>query len=201
MWRLFLIVAVLALAAGTLFRLAATLDLPALRMLGFWALVAVGLLMARAIRQQQSAAGQGEVARALERLGDRWQVARSSRAGAVLVGPGGVCVLAFDEMADYGYGRHAARRLAAARTRADRAADAVRAQLAGFAATSPVPVEPCLVLLRRRAPETGGSPLQHGEVAVVNPEGLAEFLGRLARRGGLQAPEQAALLAYLQDAV
>lgn len=178
-----LIVGVLAFGAGALFRLSKTMGIPALQMLGFWLLVALGLIVARALRHQQSAAGRAQVAAILS-AAEGWRVAGSSPESAVVVGPGGVGVLVFDEMADYGRGPRARRRLAAARERAASSAGVARAVLAGCEAAAGVPVHPCLVLLRRRAPESDDGLRQPGEVAMVNPEGVAGFLRALPEVGG-----------------
>lgn len=191
---------VLALMAGTLFRLARDLEVPALRMLGFWSLVAIGLLMARAAARQQAAEGRRSLRETLAGLGPDLVVvpagenthnlppgvAGNALAGnpAYIVAPAAVLALMPDAMADYGRGSLARRRLGAGVARAKAWAGAAAAVLAGGGWEAPV--IPCLVLLRRCAPEGGGDP-GPGRAALVNPEGIPALVDRFRQPVRLDA--------------
>lgn len=176
------------MASGALFRLSAGLGIPALRMLGFWALVAVGVVGARAAARQQAAAGRRQVEAAVQVVAGRGAavvllvrpVAGPGEALAVVF-PHRVAVLWLDAMADYGRGFLARRRLEAGRRRTLAAVAVVREALGGAGPE----VEGCLVLLRRRAPAGG----EAGQPPVVNPEGLAALLERWGRSGAADAGE------------
>lgn len=174
--RVLVLCGALAIASGALFRLSESLGIPALRMVGFWALVAVGAVAAREAGRRQAAAARGEVEAAARAVADRWGAEAVPLSlpgirlgeGLALVFPGRVIVLWLDAMANYGSGLLAARRLEAGRRRAEAAAAAV----AGAVADLGVPVTGCLVLLRRRAPAGG----EADDPPVVNPEGLPRLL-------------------------
>lgn len=200
---------VLALLAGTLFRLAGELDIPALRMLGFWSLVAIGLLLSRAAARQQIGDGWRRLRQALAGLGPEFRVVpgagdgqggKNGAAGLVgrplfIVAPGGVLALTPDAMADYGRGTLARRRLAVGVARARAWAEAGAAVLAE--AGKDAPLVPCLVLLRRRAPQERAEP-GAGEPVLVNPEGIPALAGRFRQPGRLDPAARQAVAGVLE---
>ncbi len=168
---------VLALLAGSLFRLSQELGVPALRMFGFWSLVAIGVILARAAARQQVAEARGRLEETLRGLGPGFLAAEAGPGLLALVAPAGVLALAVEDMPQYGRGPLARRRQERALERARGAAARAAAILARAAAEAPqVPVVPVLVQLRRRAPGDQGPE----GVVVVNPEGIPVLAGRFA---------------------
>jgi len=167
---------VLALLAGSLLRLSQELSVPALRMFGFWSLVAIGVILARAAARQQVAEARRALEEALRGLGPGFLAAESGPGLLALVAPAGVLALAVEDMPQYGRGPLARRRQMRALERARRAAARAAAVLAREAEVPQVPVVPVLVQLRRRAAGDQGS----DGVIVVNPEGIAVLAGRFA---------------------
>ncbi len=206
-----LAVALLAVTSGTLVRLSLVLGIPALRMLGFWCLVAIGLLVARAAARSQEEMARREVIAALARLGGEAGIvpveARlfaetgsgtpAGRGAVTVVGPAAVGVLVLDGVAEYSRGPLVRRRLerAAARGRAVAGEIGRRAAAAGVA----VPVRAAVVLLRRRprAAERAASPLP-----LLNPEEVAAWAaGALGGDPPLASAERERLLAALGTAM
>ncbi len=215
--RSWVAVGALAVASGTLVRLSLELGVPALRMLGFWCLVAIGLLAARAAARSQERAARRELAAVLARLGEEAGVriapapggpagnsaggmppdgdpTRSTEGDAVtVIGPAAVGVLVWDGVADYARGPLVRRRLKrlAARAQALAAEAGRRAEAAGVA----VPVRGAAVLLRRRPRPEEQAVLP---VPLLNPEGVGAWVASALVRGeGLAARDRRLLLLAL----
>lgn len=192
-----LAVALLAVVSGILVRMSLVLGVPAFRMLGFWSLVAIGLLVARAAARSQEAAARRELAAVLgglageaSGLGDL-----AGREAVTVVGPAAVGVLVLDGVADYARGPLVRKRLerTAARARALAGEAERRAAAAGLA----VPVRAAVVLLRRRprAQELAAAP-----VPLLNPEGVAAWAaGALGGGVALSDADRERLLAVLGE--
>lgn len=199
-WRTWLLCGVLALLAGTLIRDARVLGIPALRMFGFWCLVAIGLIMARGVAREQAADGWRRLRAALEELGPGFHAVDVGPGLLAVVAPAALLVLVADEMPQYGRGPLARRRQRRAEERARRAAARAAAVVKGMRGEAgEVPVLPVLVLLRRRAGGAGPGavPGPEGRVVAVNPEGVGELARRFTRPALLDEGERQALAGAL----
>lgn len=215
-WKLIWVGGVLAFMAGTLFRLAGELDAPPLRMLGFWSLVAICLMAARAIGRLQVNDAWAEVRAGVEKLWPLVEVVRLHGPLAeegpllVVVAPAGVLALTADGMANYGAGKGSEKRVAAAEARARKVAALVATALtpaevavgsegAGSWLAGMAPrVHAGLVFLRRRVEVGQGISLPApGKLAVINPDAIEALADSLRWPERWDADERQAIAAQV----
>lgn len=162
--------------AGTLFRLSEELGIKALEMFGFWSLVAIGVLFARAGGRDQVRVAWERLRAQVDGLSKDYVVVREGESPRAIIGPGGVLVLATDDVAQYSRGPLVRARLRRAVAGVESLAGGVR-RLAGGVVGRDVPVRGVLVLLRRRVTAEENYGIERAR--LVNPENLSLLVTEL----------------------
>lgn len=173
--------AIIAFLVGTLFRATAETGVRLMNMFATLGIFFFGLIGSMALSRWQSRQGLNEVEAALKRLEPDWIITDwafrgGGRSDYVLVGPGGVAAICLDEVAGSAFAWRARGQVEKARERAQAAADWVRERLSPYG--EPVPVQPLVVLVRRKS-----SPDYSTEsIPVCNPDQVVEQLRALGEQ-------------------
>lgn len=178
MRRYVITLAIIAFLVGTLFRATAETGVRLMNMFATLGILMFGLIGSMALSRWQSRQGLKEIETALKALEPDWLITDWALRGGgrpdyVLAGPGGVVAICLDEVAGSAFAWRARGQVAKARERAQAAAGWVRERLSPHG--DPVPVEPLVVLTRRKTNEEYSAE----SIPVYNPEQVAEHIRSL----------------------
>jgi len=172
---------VIAFLVGSLFR---ATEVTGMRIWNMFATIGIflfGVVGSLALTRLQQRWGLRSVQESLKALEPDWVITDWSdepgvRPDYLLVGPGGLLAVCVEHSPRALLSNRTRRRVNSAAERTRRAADWVRDALAAMPAAADLPVAPVLLLSRMPArPE-----YQEAGVPVLNPEGLAAYVGSLA---------------------
>ncbi|MBP2018358.1 hypothetical protein J2Z79_001766 [Symbiobacterium terraclitae] len=172
---------VIAFLVGSLFRATEVTGMRIWNMFATFGIFLFGVVGSLALSRLQQRSGLRSVQEAIKALEPDWVITDWSgqpggRPDYLLVGPGGLLAICVEHSPRALLGSRTRVRVASAAERARLAADWVREALAVLPAAADLPVVPVLLLARMRAlPE-----YQAEGLPVLNPEGLAEYVGSLA---------------------
>jgi len=190
---------VIAFLVGSLFRASELTGMRIWNMFATFGIFLFGVVGSLALTRLQQRSGIRSVQEALKALEPEWVITDWSHAAAerpdyLLVGPGGILAVCVEDSPRALSAARTRRQVAAAAVRTLRAADWVCRRLAELDAGH-LPVRPVLLLSRLRAlPEYS----QEG-VPVLNPEGLAAFVGALAPAPTVSRPLRYRLTRRLRE--
>ncbi|MGE5590960.1 MAG: hypothetical protein ACM3ZA_10145 [Bacillota bacterium] len=192
-----ILLGLLALVSGTLFRAYATTGLHILRMFSTMGIALAGIVAAMTLTQAQAEAARAEARRQLKSLGPDFRLVPAP-GGYVAVGPHAITYCRFDAMPNYGRQAAVRRRLERSETAALAVACSLQARLAA-AGDGDVPVQAALVLLRRRADTARALSRRGTEVLHLNPDNLRPALDAAGRPELLDAQRRRHLAQLLSE--
>lgn len=204
MARYWVVLGVLAVAVGALWRAARLYNIPLLEMAGTIGVFLLGLGLSLTLTRQQTLSGRKAVEETLTALGPQFIITDWAEGygppGApdyVVMGPAAVVLLTLDPLPNSARGARLARKLDLARERTRRAQAWVAERLAGVAPAGAAPLQPVLVLTRKLVE---GAEFSTPDLPVLNPHHLRELFNQLLAPERLTAAQRVDLTRRLRQA-